>query len=351
MNAPLLIAGRRVGPGLPCFVIAEAGVNHDGDLARALALVDVAADAGANAVKFQTFSAERLALRDAPKADYQQRTTDAAESQHAMLERLELSADDHRALMRRCEERGIVFLSTPFDETAADLLAELGVSAFKTPSGELTNLHYLAHVAGFGKPAIVSTGMATLGEVEAAVAAVREADRGAQLALLHCVSRYPARPHDANLRAMATLAAAFGVPVGWSDHTLGLAISLASVALGACVLEKHITLDRSAPGPDHAASLEPAEITALISQLRDVEAALGDGRKIPTAEEALTAAAARKSLVAARDVAAGSRIADEDLTLMRPGTGIPPALRAQVAGRTARVAIAAGTLLGWDMLA
>ena len=350
MNASFRIAGRSIGTGARCYVIAEAGVNHDGSLEQALRLVDVAADAGADAVKFQTFDADRLATREAPKARYQVETTGAAESQHAMLRRLQLDADQHRALMRRCEERGITFLSTPFDETSADLLESLGVAAFKTPSGELTNTPYLAHVARFGKPMIVSTGMATIGETESAVTAVAEGGCES-LALLHCVSNYPAAAGDVNLRAMGTLARAFGVPAGYSDHTEGSAITLAAVALGASVIEKHFTLDRTLAGPDHRASIEPHELTALVRAIREVEASLGDGRKVPAASERDTASVARKSIVAARDLAPGDTLTRESLTALRPGTGMSPALFPAVVGRRARVAIPAGTMVAIEMLA
>jgi N,N'-diacetyllegionaminate synthase len=313
-------------------------------------MVDIAAAAGADAVKFQTFKADRLVTRDAPKAGCQIETTGADESQHAMLAKLELSAADHRALLRRCSERGIVFLSTPFDEQSADLLYELGVTAFKTPSGELTNLPYLAHVARFGLPLIVSTGMATLGEVDTAVEAIEKAGHP-PLVLLHCVSSYPAAAADVNLRAMVTLERAFGVPAGYSDHTLGLEISLAAVALGACVVEKHFTTDRGLRGPDHRASLEPAELCAMVAGIRSVEAALGDGRKRPAPSEKSTAAVARKSLVAARDMALGVQVTPADIGVMRPGTGMPPGLRGAVLGCRTRVPIAAGTVLAWDMLA
>ena len=345
----MTIAGRSVGPGSSCFVIAEAGVNHDGDRKRALELVDIAADAGADAVKFQTFDADRLATRDAPKAEYQLNGTDPAESQHAMLRRLELSGDDHAALMEHCARRGIVFLSTPFDEQSADLLASLGVAAFKTPSGEITNLPYLAHVARYGKPMIVSTGMATIGEVEAALSAIGDAG-GQDVVLLHCVSNYPAAAATANLRAMATLERAFNVPVGYSDHTRGLAIALAAVALGAAVIEKHVTVDRTLPGPDHHASLTAAELVALVASIRDVESALGDGRKRPAPSELGTAAVARKSIVAAREIRAGATITREMIVALRPGTGISPALFGAVVGRTTRRDIALGTVLTWDML-
>ncbi len=344
------LGGKWIGDGAPCFLIAEAGVNHNGERERALALIDIAAEAGADAVKFQTFSADRLATREAPKAGYQIETTGAEESQYEMLRKLELTIDDHRALMARCADRGIIFLSTPFDEEAADLLAELGVVAFKTPSGELTNTPYLRHVASFGKPMIVSTGMATIGECEAAVDAIAESGNP-PLALLHCVSNYPATAETINLRAMATLGRAFRVPVGFSDHSVGIEIALASVALGAAVLEKHYTQDRALPGPDHRASLEPTELRALVHGLREVHASLGDGRKRPNAAEAPTASVARKSLVSKRAIEAGTVLTIADVTAKRPGAGIPIAMRDIVVGRTARVAIPAGTPLSWDMLA
>jgi N,N'-diacetyllegionaminate synthase len=344
------VGRRMVGPGAPCFVIAEAGVNHNGSLDAACQLVDVAHAAGADAVKFQTFSPEALVTPSAPKAAYQKQHTAASESQLEMLQALALSVDDHRVLVDRCRERGLIFMSTPFDEGSADFLASLDVPAFKLGSGELTNLPLLAHVARLGKPLFLSTGMATLGEVEAAVATVTGAG-ATQVVLLQCVSNYPADPRLVNLRAMDTMARAFNVPVGYSDHTLGLAVSLAAVALGACVIEKHFTLDRAMPGPDHQASAEPAELAALVAGVRVVESAMGDGRKVPTSAEADTAAVARRSLVAAVDIAGGAVIADAAITVKRPGTGLPPALRRFVVGRTARVSIPRGTVISLEMLA
>jgi N-acetylneuraminate synthase len=340
----LELAGRRIGPGAPCFVIAEAGVNHNGSLDLARQLVDAAHAAGADAVKFQTFKAERLVTAAAPKADYQQARTGVAESQLDMLRRLELSEADHRALLAHCQARGIQFISTPFDEASADLLAALDVPLFKIPSGEITNLPYLAHLARLGRPMVVSTGMSCLAEVEAAVRTI-EANGHPPLALLHCVSNYPAAPRDVNLRAMTTLAVAFGVPVGYSDHTPGNEVTLAAVALGACVIEKHLTLDRTLPGPDHAASLEPDEFATAVRGIRTVEAALGNGRKEPAASEANTAAIARKSIVAARDISAGETLDARALTIMRPGTGLPAAMLSQVMGRRTRRPLAAGSLI------
>jgi N-acetylneuraminate synthase len=346
----ITLGDRSIGAGQPCFIIAEAGVNHNGDPALAHRLIDVAFQAGADAVKFQTFSADRLVTLDAPKAEYQLQQTEASESQYEMLKRLELSVETLRELQQHCDQVGIRFMSTPFDEESVDLLNELGVTIFKTPSGEITNLPYLAHIARTGKPLIVSTGMATLGEVETAVNTIRSSGNQ-DLILLHCVSNYPADPADVNLRAMHTMAQAFGVPIGFSDHTAGIEIALAAVALGACVIEKHFTLDRTLPGPDHAASLEPDQLTALIRGIRHIEAALGDGRKQPTASEANTAAVARKSLVAAYDLPAGVILSNDMIAVKRPGTGLPPMLLPQVIGRTLQIDVRAGTLIAWEMLA
>lgn len=350
-GAPTIgIAGRKVGPGNPCFVIAEAGVNHNGSLDLALRLVDAAAEAGANAVKFQTFRADKTATRLAPKAEYQKRTTGAPESHFEMLKRLELSSEDHRALAAHCAGMGLTFLSSPFDEESADLLESLDVPAFKVPSGELTNLPFLRYLARKGRPLIISTGMATLGEVQAAVAAVKDVGCG-ELSLLHCVSNYPAAPADANLRAMGTMTAAFGVPVGYSDHTAGSEVSLAAVALGACIIEKHFTLDRSLPGPDHQASSEPAELAALVSGIRKVEAAMGDGEKQSAASEFDTARVARRSLVAAATIPQGSRLTMDMVAARRPGTGLAPDRVGELLDRIALREIADGTILTPDMFA
>lgn len=344
MSREILVAGQPIGEGHPCFVIAEAGVNHNGSLELGKALVDAAAESGANAVKFQTFKAESLVSAGAPKAEYQRRTTDKAESQLAMIKRLELPREAHGALLCRCRERGILFLSSPFDEASVDFLDELGVPAFKIPSGEITNHPFLAHVARKGKLMILSTGMSTLGEVEAAVETIRLAGNP-PLVLLQCVSNYPAAPGDVNLRAMRTMALAFGVPVGYSDHVPANAVAFGAVALGACVVEKHFTLDRNLPGPDHQASLEPPELSALVRGIRRVEAALGDGCKRPAASEADTTKVARKSLVAARDLEAGTVLDETMIAAKRPGTGLSPALRRMVAGRKTRVALPRDALL------
>ena len=333
-----------VGEGQPCFVIAEAGVNHNGDLSRALELIDAAAEAGATAVKFQTFRAKQLVTLHAPKAEYQARNEQVDESQLEMLQRLELSPADHRALIAHSRDRGILFMSTPFEEQSAGFLQQLGVAVFKVPSGEITNLPFLECLARMGKPLIVSTGMCTLGDVEAAVETIERAGNQ-QIILLHCVSNYPANPADVNLRAMATMRAAFGYPVGYSDHTLGISVGTASVALGATVVEKHFTLDRNLPGPDHRASLEPGELKDLISSIRTVELAMGTGRKSPVESESDTASVARKSLVASADIPVGTRLTNDLIAIKRPGTGLPPAMRTYLLNRMATCHIPAGALI------
>lgn len=350
MPDSISIADRPVGSGQPCFVIAEAGVNHNGQLDMAYQLVDVAAQAGADAVKFQTFKAEKVISPLAPKANYQVESTGVGESQLDMVKRLELPFEAFRHLSAYCQERGIVFLSTPFDEESADFLAELNMAAFKIPSGEIPNLPFLAYIARKGRPLIVSTGMAYLGEVETALRTI-EAAGNRDWVLLHCVSNYPAQPGDVNLRAMQTMAAAFGAPVGYSDHTLGIEVALAAVAMGACVIEKHFTLDHALPGPDHRASLEPSELARLVRGIRTVEVALGHGRKEPAASEANTAAVARRSLVAACDIPAGTLLTEAMIAIKRPGSGLPPAAREYVLGHTTRETIVAGAPIALEMLA
>ncbi len=346
---PIEIAGRKIGPGQPCLVMAEAGVNHNGSTELALRLVDAAADAGADAVKFQAFKAERLVSATAPKAEYQIAATGGGESQFEMLRRLELPHEALAAVQARCASREILFLATPFDDESAALLEAMNVPLFKISSGDVTNLPFLTHVARTGRPIVLSTGMCDILEVGDAVRTIR-AEANDSIVLLQCVSNYPADPADSNLRAMQTMAAAFQVAVGYSDHTLGNEVSLAAVALGACIVEKHLTLDRTMAGPDHAASSEPAEFAALVRGIRLVESALGDGRKLPALSERNTAEVARKSLVAAYDLAAGTTIAPEMLAAMRPGTGLSPALTLKVLGKKLRHAVAAHTPLTLQML-
>ena len=332
-----------------CFIIAEAGVNHNGSLDLALKLADAAREAGADAVKFQTFKADLLTSAGAGLAAYQKATQPKGFSQLEMLRRLEIGPEFHRKLVSYCQRIGIEFLSSAFDERSADLLAELGVRIFKVPSGEITNLPYLHHLARMRKPAILSTGMSTLGEVEEAVDVFRS-HAVTDLTLLHCVTEYPAPFDQVNLRAMLTLGAAFGVPVGYSDHTPGIEIAIAAVALGACVIEKHLTLDRSLPGPDQAASLEPAEFGRMISAIRNVEKALGTGIKAPAPCERPNLVVARKSVVAMRDLAKGHQIEAADLGVKRPGDGVPPKMLPFLIGRTLRVDVARDEVITWSHL-
>jgi N,N'-diacetyllegionaminate synthase len=319
------------------FIIAEAGVNHNGCLDMALQLVDVAADAGANAVKFQTFSADALVTKAARQADYQVENTGKTESQYEMLKRLELSENDHLAIIERCKQRQIQFLSTPFDSDSIVLLHKLGMTTYKVPSGELTNLPYLRQVASVAQQVILSTGMARLAEVEDALIALLQAGLSReQIIVLHATTEYPCPMDEVNLRAMQTLAQAFGVAVGYSDHTKGIEVPVAAVALGATVIEKHFTLDNRLPGPDHKASLEPLELKAMVSAIRNVEQALGDGVKQPTASELKNKPIARKSIVAACAIAKGNVFSEQNLTVKRAGAGISPMRWDEVLGQVAQ---------------
>lgn len=335
------------------FVIAEAGVNHNGRLDLALRLVEIAAMAKADAVKFQTFRADRLASAAAPKAGYQSDQTGGG-TQLEMLRQLELSDDDHRAVARHCNELGIEFMSTPFDSDSADFLVDLGMRRIKVPSGELTNKPFIEHLAGLGKPLVVSTGMATLEEVTEAMAwisAVHDAlPMKPSVTLLHCTSNYPAAPDDVNLRAMATLAAETGLPVGYSDHTNGIAVATAAVALGATVIEKHFTLDRSLPGPDHQASLEQAELVAMVDAIRVVERCLGSGKKEPCATEWAMRDVARRSLTLVKEMKSGDRLQADDIEILRPGNGIAPKFGKEIMGRRLARDLPMGTTLQWSDL-
>jgi N,N'-diacetyllegionaminate synthase len=318
------------------LIIAEAGVNHNGDLALARKLIVVAAEAGADLVKFQTFSADRLVTRTAGKACYQNRTTDSKESHYEMLHRLELTTEMHKELMAHCAACGIVFLSTGFDIESVDLLVRLGQGRFKIPSGEITNLPYLRHIGRMGKPVILSTGMAEMDEIKAAIDALEKAGTSrTNVTVLHCTTEYPTPTVEVNLRAMLSIQRAFGVEVGYSDHTRGIEVAIAAVAMGATVIEKHFTLDCALPGPDHQASLEPNELKAMIKAIRNVEEAMGDGIKRPTPSEAKNKAVARKSIVASRAIRAGEIFGDDNLAAKRPGTGISPMCWDDVVGRRA----------------
>lgn len=349
MGQVIDIADRKVGSGQPCFIIAEAGVNHNGSCDLARQLVEVAKAAGADAVKFQTFRAERLVTQEAPKAAYQMQANSWSETQFAMLKKLELCPDLHYELQAYCRELGLIFLSTPFDEESADFLEALGVPAFKISSGDITNLPFLKHIAHKGRPIILSTGMSYLSEVDEAVQVIRQAGNE-QLVLLHCISNYPADPADVNLRAMETMRLAFQVPVGYSDHTLGIEVALAAVALGACVIEKHFTLDKNLPGPDHQASLEPRELRQLVKGIRSIEQALGSWAKRPVEAEHNTRGIARRSLVAACEIQAGSIISKEMIAMKRPGTGIEPKWIDFIIGRRAKKPLRKDEALTWEAI-
>ena len=318
------------------LIIAEAGVNHNGDLDLAKRLIDVAAEAGADLVKFQTFNADRLVTRTAPKAQYQNQTTDGRESQHAMLRRLELTEAMHHELIAHCAARNIGFFSTGFEIESVDLLVRLGQDRFKIPSGEITNLPYLRHIGRLGKAIILSTGMATLVEIDAAIDVLEHAGtlRG-RITVLHCTTEYPTPMTEVNLCAMQSIHNALGVAVGYSDHTQGIEVAIAAVAMGATVIEKHFTLDRKLPGPDHKASLEPEELKAMVATIRTIEIALGDGIKRPTPSEARNKPVARKSLVASRAIMAGEAFTAHNITAKRPGSGISPMRWDEVLGRRA----------------
>ena len=334
----------------PVFVIAEAGVNHNGDLALALKLCDAARAAGADAVKFQTFRADDLVLPGAPTAAYQERLTGEID-QHAMLRKLELSEAQHRTIQAHCNAIGIEFFSTPFSVAAIDLLLRLGVRRLKLSSGELTHRALVEYAGATGLPLLVSTGMATMDEVREALQWIAASRHGLRdITVLHCTSAYPASDASLTLKALALMAIELGVPGGYSDHSLGIEAALGAVALGASVIEKHLTLDRGLPGPDHAASLEPDQFAAMTASIRRLGAMLGDGNKLPTAEEADTATVARRSVAAATDIRRGAVIEAAMLVFRRPATGIAPRDAGSLVGRRTLCDIAAGSVLRWDQL-
>jgi N-acetylneuraminate synthase len=334
------------------FIIAEAGVNHNGDISIARKLIDAAANAGADAVKFQTFKAEKLVNKSASKAKYQIKNTGENESQFEMLKKLELSYTSFKELFNYANKKNIMFMSTPFDEESADMLNTLGMTIFKIPSGEITNKPLILHIASKKKPVILSTGMSCLGEVEKAINWINEAwersKKRPELTLLHCVSNYPALVEDSNLSVMKTMRKAFNLPVGYSDHTMGLEIPVAAAALGAAVIEKHFTLSRNMKGPDHKASLEPAELKAMVSAIRNVEKAIGDGIKRPVENEGNTRAVVRKSIVSARDIRAGEMIAPDDILIKRPGNGIQPEFKEIIIGMKAKRKISNDSVIKWE---
>lgn len=328
------------------FVIAEAGVNHNGDVTRAFKMIEAAVSAGVDAIKFQTFKAEKLVSSSAAMAKYQKNNLGVETSQLEMIRNLELSFDDFVELKTYCDAKGIVFLSTPFDEESADFLAEI-VPIFKIGSGEITNSRFLKHIAQNKKTIILSTGMSNLGEIESALAVIYS-EGTSDIALLHCTTNYPCPFNEVNLRAMLTIGEAFKLPIGYSDHTLGIEIPIAAVAMGAKIIEKHFTLDRQLPGPDHKASLEPEEMAAMVRSIRNIEAALGDGIKRPNASEYETMMVARKSLVASRFMKAGEAVTIDDIEIKRPGDGINPFLMPIIVGKKLIKDISKDSLFTWE---
>lgn len=318
-------------------IIAEAGVNHNGDITLAKKLIDAAADAGVDYVKFQTFNSKKLVSKSAQKADYQkQNTNDEVESQLKMLQKLELSKNDHLILIDYCKAKNIKFLSTAFDLDSIDFLEELKIDLWKIPSGEITNLPYLRKLGGLGKPVIISTGMAEMSEIEDAINVVTSSGTDIKdITVLHCNTEYPTPMQDVNLTAMNTIKDVFKVPIGYSDHTLGIEIPIAAVALGATVIEKHFTLDNSMDGPDHKASLEPQELKKMVAAIRNIEQALGNGIKAPSPSEVKNKPIARKSIVANVDISKGEVFNENNITVKRPGTGISPMKWDEVIGTIA----------------
>lgn len=307
------------------FIIAEAGVNHNGSIELAKRLIDVARDAGVDAIKFQTFKAEKLVSKNAQKADYQKQATDSNESQFDMIKKLELDTATHHELIAYCNEKKIMFLSTPFDHDSIELLYDLGLEIFKIPSGEITNLPYLRHIGKLGKQVILSTGMTDMGEIEGALNVLTEAGtKKENITVLHANTMYPTPMEDVNLRAMVTIGNAFDVAYGYSDHTLGIEVDVAAVAMGACCIEKHFTLDKTMRGPDHKASLEPDELKAMVKAIRNIERALGSSIKKPSKSETPNIQIARKSIIAKTDIKKGEILSEENLAVKRPGNGISP---------------------------
>lgn len=336
---------------LNVVIIAEAGVNHNGDLEKALKLIDVAADAGADYVKFQTFKAEKIVNPLAKKAAYQiQNTKGESDTQFEMLKKLEVGLDWYPILIKRCKERGINFLSTGFDEESIDFLEDLNLPFYKIPSGELTNKPYLQHITNKGKDIILSTGMANLEEIKQAIQVIEEAGiEKSKITVLHCNTEYPTPMTDVNLLAMNQIKNELGIKIGYSDHTLGIEVPIAAVALGACVIEKHFTLDRTLPGPDHAASLEPIELKAMVSAIRNIEKAIsGNGIKEPSISEQKNIINARKSLHINKNLKAGHLISEKDLIALRPGDGISPMLIDNVIGKKIKNNLLEGSKLKFE---
>ena len=318
------------------FIIAEAGVNHNGSIDLAKKLIDVASESGVDAVKFQTFKAENLVSKNAQKADYQKQTTDKNESQFDMIKKLELDVDTHKELMVYCKSKNIMFLSTPFDHNSIDLLSDLGLEIFKIPSGEITNLPYLRHIGRLNKKVILSTGMADIGEIEDALdVLIAAGTKKENITVLHANTMYPTPMEDVNLKAMVTIGNTFDIAFGYSDHTLGIEVDIAAVAMGACCIEKHFTLDKTMEGPDHKASLEPDELKAMVKAIRNIELALGSCVKKPSKSEIPNMQIARKSIVAKIDIKKGEILSEEKITIKRPGNGINPMRWDEIVGTIA----------------
>ena len=315
------------------FIIAEAGVNHNGCIDTAKKLIDVAVDSGADAVKFQTFKAETLVSKNAKKADYQKKTTNSEESQFDMIKKLELDITTHKVLIEYCNKKGIMFLSTPFDNSSIELLNSLGLEIFKIPSGEITNLPYLRNIGKLNKKVILSTGMSSIGEIESALnIIVSEGTNKSNITVLHANTEYPTPMKDVNLKAMLTIGTTFDVKYGYSDHTLGIEVDIAAVALGASCIEKHFTLDKSMEGPDHKASLEPKELKDMVKAIRNIELALGSAIKKASQSEIKNIGIARKSIVAKKEILVGEIFTEENITIKRPGNGLSPMLWDKVLG-------------------
>jgi N-acetylneuraminate synthase len=344
------IGRRLVGDGQPCFIIAEIGVNHNGSVDQAIRLIAAAKRCGADAVKFQIFKAAALVTAAAPKAAYQKKNDGAHESQQAMLQRLELTDHDFARIKQSCDQQGILFLASPFDDESLRLLIKLGAPAVKLGSGEVTSQPFLEKVGQTRRPVLLSTGMSSLAEVRQAVRVLKTSGCPAVI-VLHCVTNYPAVPADVNLRAMQTLRRACRALAGFSDHTIGPIAAQTAAALGACVIEKHFTLDKNAAGPDHRASSDPAELTALVQGVRTVECLLGDGKKMPTASESAVRSLVRKSITTCLPIKKGEKFSANNLTIKRPGTGIPPAEWKTIVGKRAACTIAADTTLVSRMVA
>lgn len=348
MMQKIKVGEKLIGKGESTYIVAELGVNHNGDMNIVRELIDKAAEAGVDAIKFQKFKTEALVTKLAPKAKYQEVTTDKSESQYDMLKRLELNESNLKELYSYALSKGIEAFATPFDDESVEFLYDLGIKAYKVGSGDITNLPMLKKIAKKKLPIIISAGMSTLGEIEDALDAIRS-EGNEEIVLMHCTSNYPTNEEQVNLRAMNTMMEAFGVPTGYSDHTMGTAVSIAAVARGAVIIEKHFTLDRSLPGPDHTASLEPHELRGLVEGIRAVEKALGSPIKRPNESELEVKDVAQKSIVAEMDIKKGEVITEEMLTVKRPGTGIKPKYLEFVVGRTAKVDIKADELISMDM--